>query len=116
VPREQLLQARALVGHEWLSHPEQRSPTILLGDFNAGAASAAGRCLLRRLTDARKAAPRRSRTATFPSRMPLGQIDHVFVSEGVKVRFAYVPDDRLARMASDHLPLVVDFDLPDGAA
>ncbi|MBV9994058.1 MAG: endonuclease/exonuclease/phosphatase family protein [Caulobacteraceae bacterium] len=114
VPREQQLQAQALVGHEWLAHPEHRHPTILLGDFNAGVRTAVYRSFVHRLQDARRAAEHRPRAATFPSRMPFGRIDHVFVSEGVRVRSVYVPDDRLARKASDHLPLVVDFDLEPG--
>jgi endonuclease/exonuclease/phosphatase family metal-dependent hydrolase len=112
VPREQLLQARALVGHEWLGHPDQRNPCVLLGDLNAGIRSAVCRTLLHRLQDARATAGRgRPRTATFPSRMPFGHIDHVLVSEGIRVRRVHVPTDGLARQASDHLPLVVDFDL-----
>src|SRR5579864_760017 len=49
VPREQLLQARALAGHDWLDHPDQRNPCVLLGDLNAGVRSAVCRCLLQRL-------------------------------------------------------------------
>jgi len=109
VPMEQRVQARALASQDWLEHPERADPAILLGDFNAGASSFVARCLLSRLSDARRAASHR--TPTFPSRLPVGQIDHVFVSPGVKVRSIHVPNDILARQASDHLPLVVDFEL-----
>ena len=111
VPMEQRIQARCLAGHEWLEHPDQRGPVVLLGDFNAGAASAVGRCLLARLHDARDAAVRRRSTATFPSRLPIGQIDHVFVSHEVKVTSVHVPIDIRSRQASDHLPLVVDVEV-----
>jgi endonuclease/exonuclease/phosphatase family metal-dependent hydrolase len=39
------------------------------------------------------------------------QIDHVFVSDGVSAQRAYAPATPLARHASDHLPLVVDFEI-----
>ena len=38
-------------------------------------------------------------------------IDHVFVSERVGVEAVRTPQDPLARLASDHLPLVVDLKL-----
>jgi endonuclease/exonuclease/phosphatase family metal-dependent hydrolase len=112
VPREQMLQARALAGPEWLAHPQQRGPVALVGDLNAGVRSAVCRCLRARLHDARRAVggPRLA-TTTFPSRLPVARLDHVLVSEGVKVRALHVPKDSLARAASDHLPLVADLDL-----
>ena len=39
------------------------------------------------------------------------RIDHVFVSEGVEVDGLHAPDTALGKVASDHLPLVVDFTL-----
>jgi endonuclease/exonuclease/phosphatase family metal-dependent hydrolase len=108
VPREQQIQAAALIGAEWLDHPDRRDPLILLGDLNAGKNSRACRSLLRGLTDASAAAG--ARRATFPSAMPMRQIDHVFVGKGVRVSSVLAPADALARRASDHLPLVVDFE------
>jgi hypothetical protein len=37
------------------------------------------------------------------------RIDHVFVSRSVRVTGVHVPRHAAARIASDHLPLVVDF-------
>jgi endonuclease/exonuclease/phosphatase family metal-dependent hydrolase len=39
------------------------------------------------------------------------RIDHVFVSRGVKVVALRPAATPLARLASDHLPLVMDFEL-----
>jgi endonuclease/exonuclease/phosphatase family metal-dependent hydrolase len=36
------------------------------------------------------------------------RIDHVFVSRSIEVLDVHAPDGALARIASDHLPLVVD--------
>jgi endonuclease/exonuclease/phosphatase family metal-dependent hydrolase len=111
VPREQQAQAQALAGPEWLQHPDCQGPTILLGDFNATASSLVYRTLTRRLRPARRLAPRRQPSSTFPSALPVLRIDHLFVSEDVVVRDVFAPYGPMHRVASDHLPLVMDFDL-----
>jgi endonuclease/exonuclease/phosphatase family metal-dependent hydrolase len=47
--------------------------------------------------------------------MGLGRIDHVFVDPEIEVAAVGVADDRQARVASDHLPLMVDLRLPERA-
>lgn len=112
IPREQQAQATALAGPQWLQHPLCKPPTILLGDFNATAASQVYRTLTRRLSDARQfAPPPRQPTSTFPSAMPVLRIDHVFISPEIVITSAFAPYDSLTRAASDHLPLVIDFEL-----
>lgn len=110
-PREQQKQAAALAGSEWLRRPDFAAPAILLGDLNAGLASGVYRTLTARLKDARGLAPVRRKTATFPSRLPLLRIDHILVSGGVKVTSMEAPLTAMTRLASDHLPLVMDFTL-----
>ncbi len=116
VPREQQAQARALGGTGWLAAPERRDPLMVVGDFNATAFTRAYRILALGLTEARRAAPFARRVPTFPSRLPVLAIDHVFVSAGVQVLAVKTPMDPLSRLASDHLPLVVDFRLAAAAA
>ncbi len=111
VPREQRNQANALVGPEWLGHPERTGPTILLGDFNVTSRSEVFRTLAKTLQPARHRTLKPSRSATFPSVLPVMRIDHLFVSDDVKVLDVFAPYDRLTRLASDHLPLVMDFEL-----
>ena len=111
VPQEQQAQAAALAGHGWLRHEACQAPTILLGYFNATAASVVHRTLTGRLRDARKLSVLRRPTSTFPSRMPFLRIDHLFVSEGVDVLDLDAPYTAATRVASDHLPLVMDFSL-----
>lgn len=111
VPREQQIQARWLAGPRWLGHPRRAGPTILLGDFNATATSVVYRTLAAELDPARRLSPRRSPTSTFPSTLPVLRIDHVFVSPHVRVLDVFAPLDTLTRTASDHLPLVMDFEL-----
>ena len=111
VPREQQLQAACIAGPQWLQDPACQTPTILLGDFNATAASVVYRTLTARLRPARNLAPRKSPTSTFPSPLPVLRIDHVFVSHDVRVLDVFAPFEPLTRVASDHLPLVMDFEL-----
>jgi endonuclease/exonuclease/phosphatase family metal-dependent hydrolase len=49
--------------------------------------------------------------ATFPSRFPLGALDKVFVRGAVKEGRAHPSRLALARVASDHLPVIVDLDV-----
>lgn len=110
VPHEQRAQADALVTPAWMAHPDCTDPALLVGDFNATSQHAVYRTIATRLADAQLAVRKPGRTLrTFPSRMPMLRIDHVFASRSVKVKACHTPDDALARSASDHLPLVVDF-------
>jgi endonuclease/exonuclease/phosphatase family metal-dependent hydrolase len=111
VPREQRAQAAALAGAGWLATRDRRDPLMLVGDLNATAMSGVYRILASHLADARRAAPRPRAHPTFPSTAPILAIDHVFVSPGIEILSVAVPRDTLTRLASDHLPLVVDFRL-----
>jgi endonuclease/exonuclease/phosphatase family metal-dependent hydrolase len=111
VPREQRAQAAALAGPDWLGASSRPDPLVLVGDFNATPLATAYQTLASRLTDARRAAPFARLLPTFPSRMPLLAIDHVFVSAGISVQAARTALDPLSRLASDHVPLIVDFRL-----
>ena len=113
VPREQQIQARALTGPAWLANPARRDPLVLVGDFNAPRRSRVFEILSGVLADAHALRPAGApRVRTFPSRMPMLRIDHAFVSPGVEVTSMRAVATPLARMASDHLPLVIDIDLP----
>jgi endonuclease/exonuclease/phosphatase family metal-dependent hydrolase len=106
--KERMLQAQALLGDEWLGHPDCRGSVILCGDFNAIPASSAYRLLRSRLQDAQLALNGHRPKRTFFSRYPVNRIDHIFVGQGVQVLDINVPRDHLTCMASDHLPLVAD--------
>jgi endonuclease/exonuclease/phosphatase family metal-dependent hydrolase len=116
VPREQRLQAAALVGREWLGSPECLDPIILVGDFNATSVTRPYQRVASRLRDAQKTPAIAKTTPTFPSAFPVLRIDHVFVSPSVRVTGVSAPFSPLARMASDHLPLIVDFEIEPVAA
>ena len=108
---ERVRQAEALVGPGWLGADMPADARIVLaGDFNAVSRSASYRMLARRFRDVQVAAGGRI-AGTFPSRLPLLRIDHIFVGAGIRVRHAHVHDSPLARRASDHLPLCADIEI-----
>jgi endonuclease/exonuclease/phosphatase family metal-dependent hydrolase len=107
-------QADGLLGPDWLTHSACREPIIVAGDFNAVPGSRAYKRLAARLRDAQTWPGRSRRQPTFPSRAPLLRLDHVFVSRSIEVLKAEVIRTPLARIASDHLPLLVDFQVMTG--
>jgi endonuclease/exonuclease/phosphatase family metal-dependent hydrolase len=56
--------------------------------------------------------PRVAPRGTFPSLAPWLRLDHVFHSPDLAVAAVRLPRARLARIASDHLPLIVEVTLP----
>jgi endonuclease/exonuclease/phosphatase family metal-dependent hydrolase len=94
---------------DWLREAREQGPVILCGDFNAGGRSQAYRLLSSSLRDVQEAKRPRS---TFFGRYPILRIDHILVSEGIEVVGCAVSNSRLARIASDHLPLLADLRLP----
>ena len=108
---ERVRQTEALIGPGWLgAEMAQDARVVLAGDLNSVARSACYRMLVRRLRDVQVEGGGRLR-ATFPSRLPLLRIDHIFVDERIGVRRAFVHDTPLARRASDHLPLCADLEI-----
>lgn len=86
-------------------------PVVALGDMNdwrhriAGSVAipAGWRCAI---GDAADAGP-----PTFPSREPIGALDKVFVRGPVVVLRAHVSRLALAKVASDHLPVIADLEI-----
>jgi endonuclease/exonuclease/phosphatase family metal-dependent hydrolase len=105
-------QSRELLGAGWLGSPDMRQPTLLCGDMNAvPQASSTYRRFASRLRDAQRLLDGHRPRPTFPSRLPVLRLDHVFVSEDVDVLSVDVPWNGRSRRASDHLPLIVDLEL-----
>jgi endonuclease/exonuclease/phosphatase family metal-dependent hydrolase len=55
-----------------------------------------------------------SQFRSFPAWLPLGALDKAFVRGALAVRQARIVRTSLTRVASDHLPLVIDFHLRAG--
>ena len=115
-PRERAIAATALLGADWLGHPSARHDVVLCGDFNALAWFPSLRRLRRRLADAQTGLDGHRPRPTWFGRFPIGRIDHVLVDPDWTVLHVEVPDDTLARVASDHRPVLVDIAPPVPAA
>ena len=106
--RERLRHVDTILGPDWIGHPDCDGPVILCGDFNSPPGAAAYRRIGRRLNDAQRALAGHVPLRTWMSGFPILRIDHVFVSPDLDVTAVQVPNSFLARVASDHRPLVVD--------
>jgi endonuclease/exonuclease/phosphatase family metal-dependent hydrolase len=100
-------QVRALIGDRWLD-PNVDEPLVLCGDLNLGAGRRAHGQLANTLRDA-FAGARWPAFSTWPSRLPVRRLDHVFYTGPLAVVERRVVNTVAAKRASDHLPLVVDF-------
>lgn len=82
------------------------APVVVAGDFNDW-----GALVRRTLGGSGLVALEHERTATFPSRMPLLQLDHIYARGLVPVSL-HVPRGRIWWRMSDHLPLIAEFRWP----
>lgn len=106
--QERVLQMDALLGPEWIGGIPGDEDIILCGDFNAAPGTAPYKMAARRLVDVQRSLSRHRPLRTFTSIQPFARIDHVFVSASLSARRIRVPRTGSTRVASDHLPLVVD--------
>lgn len=105
---ERRTQAAALVGSDWMGHPDCADPAILLGDFNAPPYSRSYRMIAGRLRDAQLSNSHGEPQPTFHTRAPVLRLDHVFVTRSVEVVNAAPVRNTLTRVASDHFPLLAE--------
>lgn len=111
---ERGMQSKELVGKAWLGNAELLTPHLLCGDLNALPSAVTYRRFAAGLRDAQRSLKRHIPRATFPSRLPLLRLDHVFISRDLAVRSVSVPWNRRSRAASDHLPLIVELEVRRG--
>ena len=105
---ERILQAQLLTGADWLGAIPSGAPVILLGDFNTLPASRPYRLLTQQLRDVRTLVTSRRGFRTFPTKFPSLTVDYIFVNDALRPTGLEVHRSVLARVASDHYPLVAD--------
>ncbi len=111
--RERRWQAALLLGSPEFA-ASAHLPTLIAGDFNDWRNTLGRRCLQGH--GFRPATAPVHRFRTFPAFLPLAAIDKIYVRGGVRVvETRVVRGAGRARRASDHLPVVCDFQL-DGPA
>ena len=106
--RERHWQIDFLLDHE-LFQSSRVMPTFIAGDFNDWRNTLAEQSLANHGFQQVTSPP--SEYRSFPSWLPVGGLDKVFVRGEVTTERVKVVRTSLARVASDHLPIVVDFSL-----
>ena len=101
----QLTQLKAYIGRE----VPLKEALVVAGDFNEGA-----RVVLQGLDGTGLRSCCSKAIATFPSRLPLVQLDHILV-RGLKPVDVHVPRGAIWAQMSDHLPLMTDLRWEEGA-
>ncbi len=106
--RERHWQIAHLLSHR-LYLESANLPTLLVGDTNDWRNTLKNQKLATQ--GFRSLAHPASRFRTFPAWLPVGSLDKAYARNDITVRHIRVVRTRLAKQASDHLPLVVDFHL-----
>ena len=106
--RERLLQAQLFTSAEWHAAVAGDAPLILLGDFNSRPGSRPYRALTRYLRDVRELVQATRPIRTFPTWFPALAVDHIFVNAALQPLSLTVHRSAVARIASDHFPLVAE--------
>jgi endonuclease/exonuclease/phosphatase family metal-dependent hydrolase len=83
-------------------------PKIILGDFNEWARHLGATDVLAQRLQSIDLSKHLSRRRTYPGIFPILHLDHIYYEGKVEVMKVSLPRDRMALMASDHLPLVAD--------
>jgi endonuclease/exonuclease/phosphatase family metal-dependent hydrolase len=104
---ERLAQSLLLASADQLGAHTTNEPLILLGDFNSRRGSRALRILREFLQDVRVVVGGAHRT--FPTRFPLIAVDHIFANAALRPLCISSHRTSLARVASDHFPLLAEF-------
>lgn len=107
---ERRQQARRLLDTAILQSDDHDGPRIMLGDFNEWTRGMASRLLAEHFqsADMRLALGRNS---TYPGVLPFLHLDHIYYDKALELVAARLHRSRLALVASDHLPIVAEFQL-----
>jgi endonuclease/exonuclease/phosphatase family metal-dependent hydrolase len=109
--KERRWQVRHLLGHA-LFRESAALPTLICGDFNDWRNKLAS--VVFATHDFHQVTSPPSHYRSFPAFLAVASLDKAFCRGDVTIRHARVVRSKLAKRASDHLPLVVDFHLSNG--
>ena len=105
-------QARMLLSDDMLSKKQWAGPRIVVGDFNEWTRGLASR-LMGEVFEAAKPKTFLRHGRTYPGIFPVLHLDHFYYEKHLLLRSFRVHRTRRALAASDHLPLVAEFELAD---
>jgi endonuclease/exonuclease/phosphatase family metal-dependent hydrolase len=111
--RERRHQGPKLVETLLADRPGLRGPRVVLGDFNEWTAGLTSRLLAARLNSV-DIGTHLHRKKTYPGLLPVLHLDHIYFDDALALEGLRLHRTRKALLASDHLPLVADFQLGAG--
>lgn len=108
---ERRYQAKRLMSKDVLLYPDLRGPRLVLGDFNEWTKGLTTRLLRETF---RTFPPRHALRfpKTFPGMLPFITLDHCYYEPPLELLTTQLWRSKIALVASDHLPLLADFQLP----
>jgi len=106
--RERRWQVDHLLGHHLFRESEQL-PTVIVGDFNDWRNTLANGSFASRGFE--QVTRPISRFRSFPAYLPVGSLDKAYFRGELVIRHARIVRSKQSRLASDHLPLVIDLHL-----
>jgi endonuclease/exonuclease/phosphatase family metal-dependent hydrolase len=108
--RERTFQRKRLLSDAILLSGDLRHPVVVMGDFNDRPISVVHRTFRRHFTDAFRASGKRWGPTFRFGPIPV-RLDHIYVSAGIRVLDCRVRSDALARVASDHRPVIASVEV-----
>ena len=104
---ERSIQVKRMVNNAYTTNNPHNLPIILGGDFND-----LWQNLCRKVLYTNEFTSALGKTKTFPSILPSRALDRIFYRGNLEVINSFAGHTKLARAASDHLPIVADFSIP----
>jgi len=108
-------QGRKLIAPELLADAEIQAPRVVLGDFNEWTTGLATR-LLRSHMQSADVRMHLRRSKTYPGVLPFLHLDHIYYDPALQLEKLALCRTRKALVASDHLPLLGEFQWEAGSA
>ncbi len=103
-------QVGRLLSDEVLNERSLRGPRLVMGDFNDWTRSVAASLMGSKFESADMRLLGRRRT--YPGLFPVLHLDHFYYDPTLRLTAVRLDRSRLALIASDHLPLVAEFEVP----
>ena len=108
-------QARKLVSDEILNDAKLKGARVALGDFNEWTRGLATQLLGTHLESA-DVRHHLKRARTYPGVLPFLHLDHIYYDRTLELKCLTLHKSRTALVASDHLPLIADFQFKEKGA
>ena len=103
---ERKIQLRRLLKSDTVAHTHHHTPAIAAGDFNDVYGT-----LGKRLLEPAGFEPAGRRVRTFPAALPLRALDRIYFRGDLRLVRCFAARSGVARQASDHLPIIADFEV-----